>query len=425
MSFFLASDSAVFAADTGETQDTILVASMSASGDPIVNDKTVFLTGTLAHTHHMGDAMYRAITSVHDISFTTSTGVPGLGKIVISFPSLGVNTTASPSATTFSFNGLTSGNAASLIQTTGVTCASWTVAAPNITCNVNGSGVAGNTLVAIYLGCTGVTSGSCSTSVPTLINPTASPNQVNGSTTTADTWKLTVATQDSSGNQLDIASTKIATLQSVQVYASVDPTITFTITGISDGLVVDSAGVNAGCTGNTDTTNTGINSTATFVNLGTLVATGTINKAVQNLTVSTNSSNGYSITATSSGHLINPATGFYLQDNEGITGLTAVDTPVPALFPATNNAFFGIHACGPHATAQWATGATGFAGGGTNKYANPWNIGASSFYDTLTSAPGVPANAEVTTVEYAGTVGATTPAGIYTTTLTYIATAAF
>ena len=414
-SYFLASDSAILAADTGETQDTVNVASMSANGTPISNDRVVYLTNTIGHTHHIGDAIYSSITSVHKVQFTTQTGVPAGGKVIITFPGSGLNT-ATPSATTFSFNGLASGN----ITVTGATCASWSISAPSITCTLNGSGISASTTVAFYIGCTGVTSGACSTSVPTLINPTASPNQVSGSTTTADTWKVSVATQDSGGNPLDSASIRIATLQSVQVQASVDPTITFTITGLSDGQVVNT--VNSNCTGNTDTTNAGINTTPTFVNLGTL-ANGVINKAIQNLTVSTNSSNGYSITATSSGHLINPSNGFYLQDNEGNTGLTAPNAPVPAAFPASGNTWFGIHACGTNALSQWATGTTTFAG--SAKYANPWNTGATSYYDTLTTLSGVPASADITTVEYAGTVGPTTPAGTYVTTVTYIATATF
>lgn len=414
---FLASDSAkIIRTSTAATLATNrIVASQSAALT------TVYLTGTAGSAASLGtDVLMFPITAVHKVQFTTQTAVPGSGKVIITFPTLASADTnaASPSAQTFMFNGLASGN----ITVTGATCSTWTISAPSITCNLNASGIGGLTTVAFYIGCTAVTSGACSTSVPTLINPTSSLNAVSGNTSTADTWKVSVATQDSAGGALDSATTRIGTIASVQVQAQIDPTITFTIAGATDSATINT--LVPGCGSNTDVTNSGIGSTSTFVNLG-ILSNGAINKSAQVLTVSTNSSNGYSLTATSSGRLINAGSGFALNDTGA---LTANDTPAPATFPASGNTWFGIHACGNDSPGvnsdQWAaTAATGFSSGA--KFANPWNSGAGSYVDTLATYSGGPANARATVAEYAATVGGTTPAGIYTTVLTYIATATF
>src|SRR3989344_1804155 len=103
------------------------------------------------------------------IHFTTVTAIPGSGKIVLTYPGSG-NNTASPSATTFAFNNLSSAN----IQTNGVTCSSFTISSPTITCNVNGSGVGAATTVTILIGCSAASGVVCTTQVPTFINPAKS-----------------------------------------------------------------------------------------------------------------------------------------------------------------------------------------------------------------------------------------------------------
>ena len=111
--------------------------------------------------------------------------------------------------------------------------------------------------------------------------------------------------------------------------------MTFTIAGIANG--------GSACS---DTTNpgTGLDATATFVNLGGLTNAG-INISGQTLTVNTNANNGYTITSTSSGRFINPATGYWITDANGGNGLTSNDHPVPASITA-GTPDFGIHACG-------------------------------------------------------------------------------
>lgn len=399
-SIFLASDSAVLWPDTGETLNTVNVASMSAANTPSANQRIVYFTNTAANTHHAGDPITTAITAKHTIVFTTISTIPSGGKIVITFPGSGVNT-ASPSATTFSFNNLQTSN---VTFSTGSCTIS--VNAPSVTCTT-GAQITPTTIT--------VTIGS---TTPALINPTKT-----AAAGTADTWKISVKTQDASATPIDLdtGSAKIGTIDAVQVQGTVEPTLTFSIAGIANGTTINTN--NTACTGNTDVTNSGLATTATFVNLGVL-ANGVINIAAQDLTVSTNGSLGYSITATSSGRFINPASGFWITDANGGNGLTANDTPAPAVFPASGNPAFGIHPCGTRvSTGTWVASTTSFSAG--NRYSNPWNTGTNAFYATITSYTGGAVSNEKTTVEYASTVSGTTPAGIYSNYFTYVATATF
>jgi hypothetical protein len=284
------------------------------------------------------------------------------------------------------------------------------------------------------IGCTAQSSGVCTTASPRLINPTASATQCSGQTCTSgptnDSWKVTLQTTDASSNVLDSASTKINTIQSVQVQATVEPTLTFSITGMDNGTNFNTGSGNfsLGSCGAL-VTNSGINATATSVNLGILA--GVTSLAGQQLVVSTNAANGYVITATSSGQLKNPATGFAINDANGAGGLTANDTPAPATITAGTPAF-GIHACGARSGAL--SGGSGIAAGdiwvnngtvSTAKFSNPWNTGTNAFYNTIASYTGGPVSTDRTNIAYGATVSGTTPAGIYLTTLTYVASASF
>lgn len=412
---WLASDSAVLQSDTGQTLNTVNVASMSAANTPTSNKRIVYFTNSAANTHHAGTAMITPITATHIIKLTTVTNIDNGGHIVITFPGSALNT-ATPSATTFSFNNL--GTSAVVCNPTNACSGTKTISAPSITLTT-GAAITGGTPITIAIGCTGTVTlaGICSTYAPALINPIKSSAALG----TADTWKVTVKTQDSNSVDLDSSSVKIGTIESVQVQGTVEPSLTFTIAGLNNGTNITTQ--NASCTGG-DVTNpgSGLDATANFVNLGSL-GNGAINISAQELSVSTNGSAGYAITATSSGRFINPASGFFLSDNMSSSGLTAVDTPVPTVFPLTGNAFFGIHPCGADVTtATWANAATGFNSGA--KYSNPFNTGVNGYYANIASYSS-PASARKTEVEYAATVGATTPAGIYTTVFTYVATATF
>ncbi len=413
-SFFLASDSAVIYPDTGETAaPAVNVASMSATGVPSSTNRIVYFTNTFTQSRHQGDVLITNVTAKHTIKFTTVSTIPVNGYIVITFPGAAQNT-ASPSATGFSFNNLANTNVT--FSGGGVNCTgtNLTVSAPTITCHTSAQVNGGSTITA--------TVGS---NTPQLINPAKTPNNPAG---TADAWKVTIQTQDNNQVNLDYAALRVGTIEAVTVQALVEPTITFTIAGIPDNTTFNSVNASCALNGGNDKTNSGIGASATNVNLG-LLNSGNINASGQTLTVSTNGSSGYAITATSSGHFINPASGFFLTDANG-GSLTANDTPVPGGITA-GTADFGISPCGSHVPTSSPTygGASGVvfngASASTALFTNPWNTGTNSYYATITSYTGGPVSNDQTVIRYAAAVSGTTPAGVYTTTISYVATATF
>ena len=424
-SFFLASDSAVIYPDTGETINAgINIASMSAAAVPSATNRIVYFTGTVSNTHHKGDALIANVTATHQIKFTTISTIPSGGKIIITFPGAGSNT-ASPSATGFSFNGMTTTNPTDVKCFPTTACnsgSSIAVTGSNtITFTTSGS-IAGGTVIYANIGCTAAGSGPCTAFAPRLINPTKT-----AAAGTADAWKITIQTQDNSLVNLDYGALRAATIESVQVQALVEPTITFTIAGLlnTDNYNTLSGGA-ANC--GSEASNTGIDSTATFVNLG-LLNNGQVSRAAQKLTVSTNGSTGYAITATTSGRFINPANGQWLADGNGGNGLTANDTPAPVVVPAANVPFFGFSPCGTNVynspASIWGTIGGNTITAATAKVSNPWNTGTNGFYATLTSYTAGPISGDITIVRFAAGVSGTTPAGTYTTTVSYVATATF
>jgi hypothetical protein len=416
-SIFLASDSAVFQFDTGQTLNTVNVASMSATNTPSAGQRILYLTSAITNAHHAGTAVFKSVAATHTIRFTTSSNLPANGHIIITFPGAG-NNTASPSASTFAFNGLASGQ---ITTSANVSC-TWTITAPSLDCLLAGTLTGGST-VTINLGCTAGTS-SCTAFSSRLINPTKT-----AAAGSADTWKVSIATTDTTANGgtvLDSGSAKIGTVEAVQVQGTIEPTLTFTISGQTDGTNINTISGSCGSI----TTNAGIDSTATFVNLG-IISNGKLSKAAQQLEVSTNGSSGYAITATSSGRFINPASGVWLGDANGGNGLTANDTPAPAVIPvaAPTTSAFGIHACGARSnvnTDQWVNAGTApDTTDGTAKFSNPWNTQTNGFYSTIASYTGGPVTQERTAVLYGATALGTTPAGIYSNYYTYVATATF
>lgn len=400
---FLASDSAhIIDKSTGALVENQIIASQSS------DLTTLYLTANTGNALSSSNAIIVPIVAMHTVQFQTSTSVPSDGKIVITFPGA-ANNTASPSASTFAFNNLSS----SQIAINNASCGSWTIASPSITCNLN-SAITPGTTVTVLIGCSAQSGGACTTSSPVLINPTKS-----AATGTADLWTLNVSTTDNGGAPLDSNKVRIATLDATNVHAQVDPSLTFTIAGIADGTSLST--VDAACS---DTTNVGNATTATDVDLGFL-SNGNINIAAQKLTVSTNAANGYAITATSSGRFINPSSGYSIKGLNSDTALTGNDTPSPATFGASGTEGFGISPCGSRVnTTRWGSGATAFSSG--SKYANPFNSGVNSYYATLASYSGGGAiSGDVTVVRYGATISGATPAGAYGNYFTYIATATF
>lgn len=433
-SFFLASDSAkIINGATGALVDASnIVASQSS------NLTTVYFGETIGTASFAGvNVLLTPITAMHHLKFTVPTTIPNTGDILITFPSLttgDANNEASASASTFQFNNMDA-NDGTLIKVvddgTDIT-ANTTITAsnpagggssPTILITIDTGTVAAGSVVDVFIGCSAVTGASCTTQIPTLINPTKS--QTAG---IADVWKINIQTRNATDVNLDNATVAVGTIESVTVRATVDPTLSFTITGIANGSAVNTGNA-TGCS-QTELTNAGIASTATEVNLGLLADTPAPNSPIgnvsaQRINISTNAAGGYVLTATSSGSLINPATGFFLESST-----------VPASFPSNGSDWFGLHACGLDVSAAtWVEG-----GSGTSCVTEPaTSTGTECLYGwpTRTSAitlasdsagpigNSVAAGNGIVSVSYAASTDALIPPGEYRTVVTYVATPTF
>ncbi|MFH1187106.1 MAG: hypothetical protein V1697_02945 [Candidatus Levyibacteriota bacterium] len=388
-SIFLASDSARF---WGQTQETLVVASASATRTAL------YFTSATTNAHTNGTVVTNAVTAKHTITFKLSQQASVGDILKVTFPGSG-NTTASPSATTFAFNGLLNSNV-TVGATSGV-CDTIVVSAPDIQCTVS-------TLIPTTATVT-ITIGS---STPALINPTKT--QTIG---TGDLWKLTLKHTDSLSIIVEPdGKLAITTIESVFVQGVVDASITMTIAAINNGTNIKTD--NDGCDAwFSFLTNSGQNPTATSVNLGTIGTSMTY--AAQKITISTNAPSGYVLTATASGRLINPASGRSFPNAQGATHLTANNVPIPAAMSAGTEAF-GISACGTDS----ASDATPIFDTSPGRFGNPSNSAGNAYYYSLATNTGI-VTSSITSIVYGVTASGTTPAGTYSTTLTYVATPTF
>lgn len=118
------------------------------------------------------------------------------------------------------------------------------------------------------------------------------------------------------------------------------------------------------------------------------------------------------MTATSSGHLIDPTSGVWIRDNGNTPALIASGAP-----------WFGVHACGTDVNGTtWGAGATP----GVAKYAWPTVTTPLTLATDASGPIGIGGTTNgLTTVEYAGAVDVSIPAGLYFSTITYTATPTF
>lgn len=135
------------------------------------------------------------------------------------------------------------------------------------TCPYTGTGPTGTDFTANPMTITG------------LINPAPGASHTIG---TADAHRLLIQHLNSTPTVIDSTTVSVGVIESVRVTASVDPQLTFRIFGIT-------AGTNCGVAN-------GANTTAYSVPFGALSITN-FTHAAQGMSISTNASNGYSVTA--------------------------------------------------------------------------------------------------------------------------------
>lgn len=120
--------------------------------------------------------------------------------------------------------------------------------------------------------------------IPNLVNPT--PFITNHTQGTPDVYKIAVDTRDGGGAILDTTKVTVAPLEGVFISATIDQTLSFTISGIT----ADS-GSYCGVT----RTGASVDSTPWSIPWGTIASFDTFLDAQQMLQVSTNASGGYTV----------------------------------------------------------------------------------------------------------------------------------
>ena len=223
---------------------------------------------------------------------------------------------------------------------------------------------------------------------------------------TADSWTVKVETRSFPDYPVvDTIDLKVATVESVRVTATINPTLSVIIAGTANATSVCG-----------ETTNSGSASTAVLVPLGTM-ADDTQNINAQSVSIATNGRDGYTLLIKDDG---------YLRKSNGDNIdywriLTANDTPAPLELTTTGSEAYGVHVCGTYVNQSiWGDGAASV----TNHYGAPGSGTAWQYYRTLSSSTAA-LSATKTNVVYKATIAGTTPAGEYAQAVTYTATGNF
>ncbi len=408
-SVFFQGDTASILASPGERTGTFTIASASASNIPTSGKRMMYSSNPIPYSHAAGDMVAVRIPAMHTISFTTGAQIRSNGKIVITFPGLG-DPSDIPSATTFAFNNLSDLD----IQSNNATCG-FSVIAPRIICGVQ-IAIPANTTVTIFVGCAKQIAGVCTSPTAKLLNPTTAKSKA-----TADIWNISLRALNPDGTEIESSRLRIGTIQSVQVKAFIDPTLSFSLIPVGKNLPVNTGNTN-GCNV-TEKTHPETTATSTSIDLGKLEntpstpKTSVSNIAAQLLSITTNARTGYVLFATSSGHLQNRATGF-----------TMPDSLVPGPFEK-GKPWFGMHACGKDVSASIWTGGltqvcnTYITGSGSGICRYGWPTTKNQL--TLASDPSGPIGEDIvkgngkTTIEFAAGIDQNVAGGNYNTSVTY------
>ena len=358
------------------------------------------------------DVIYFKSKPQHTISFSTTTAVAnGFFQILLPADATTPNDTA-PDDEGYDFNtsvDVVAVDAGLYDFVTGVATASGAAgctAPANYHCfevHYSGAGSIGQAIV-ITIGNTNGTN--------TPVAPATGTAHTEG---TADTYSVLIKNFGASANPnsatpVDSSTGKVALIEAVRVTATVDPTISFSIAGIASGQTR--------CNVSTDVT-----TTALSVPFGTM-ALNTFKTLAHDLTVSTNATGGYVVTASENDQLgKDGATTPNIADNPGNNTL-ASESVSDEWTTATVNGFgFSLENVDAAVVPFQYTTATGNCTGTfcSRQFAD---ITGAETPATIFSSTTV-ANAENVYVCYRLSVGATQTAGDYQNQVIYTATGTF
>lgn len=381
--------------------------------------------GSLSARSDVLETSRHGLASKHTFQFTTTTplnieaGATGDFSFKARFPT---NATADP----FTIPSFVAADATA----TCTSCGGATLAVVDVIENNEGGHAAmDSVLVVLDAGTSGTLPGTSSVTVNLGVSATKATNPADDATgclagatsADADVCSITFDTTESLTNPItsvDSGDVLVAFIAAVTVTATVNETLSFSINGVASASCTYGTGDGTG-TNNVDTTS----STVPF---GTLTTTNTFYKACQDLSVSTNATNGYNVTEEESTNL---RTGGAVNiPDTTCDGASCSDTTFGAWATATNNGLG--HACrnlvNAACTAGYDSGGNfryrQFACKGTNVECDP-GTGAET-QQTIMSSAG-PASGDSSRVHYKISVVPAQQSGDYTTFVTYVTTPIF
>jgi len=235
------------------------------------------------------------------------------------------------------------------------------------------------------------------------------------STATAYAQISTFDNVDCASSDIDTGVAAVAYFPAVTVSATVSESLSFAVTGVSNGDCDGSFNSAADLGGPANTT-------ATAIDFSTLAAINTFYHGCQDLTVSTNAEDGYTVTLHELTSLMSGA--LTINESTGDDDLMDFDTS-SAWQTEANNAGFG-YACddqtGTDCTQAAETTYLAVPCIGDDASCDPGS-GGEAAQSIMTNAG--PVDANVSRIEYKLTIDGTQEPGDYTNTLMYIATPTF
>ncbi len=214
----------------------------------------------------------------------------------------------------------------------------------------------------------------------------------NGGTAGATYYAIFTSYTDSSctgGNEVDEQVVAFTYKDGELVQLTIDPTLTFTCAAVASGQTVNGA-------------TTTVASTALGINHGNAVTFSTNGISAHDLNVSTNATNGYTVSIRHTGQLSN--------GSDTIANFSGGDNTTPDAFSAAGTEGWGY-------TTEDAT----LSGGTANRFTSPANqwAGFTTSNEPVVDNTSGTSGTETTRVGHQVGVATTTPAGTYQTTIIY------
>ncbi len=343
------------------------------------------------------------VASNHTVKFTTPTGISAGQIIFYTFPtSVASNEFSSSSITALGIEDFdfVIGSTEQTVTSTFSGCSGANTVGVTTTVST------ASTTIQVEICTSNSAAASASTTLEVGTNATAGGSSGNSQITNpsvAGSYTITIG-----GTQTDSGSLRVAIIDDVTVTATVGTSFTFTIAGVSS--TVACAGVTTSAT-----------STATTIPFGTLSTTAS-STLCQTLTVSTNSTNGFTVTVFANQTLTsgNGDDIDYFQNGNATSVPSIWTAPSATLGSEATYGHWGISSEDVNLDTDTGSSTDAFVSGSTYKYVGNFSSARNVFGHTG------PVNSTSTKVAVAVEISALQEAANdYTATLTYIATPTF